>query len=130
MNALTGFLQHAGRGIGLGVAWLAAYVLARLLIEGDAVEGTARVVVALIPLLPFAMLLWWVQRGLRDMDELHRKVNLEALAVSYPIAILMIMVMGLVDLAIGIPVAHFHKAWVFLMLLYFTALWVAWRKYL
>lgn len=130
MNTLVTFLRHAGRGLALGVLWVITYAGAHLLIEGDAVEGPARLVVACGPIVPFALLLHWVARGLADMDELHRKVNLEALAVSYPIAILMIMVMGLVDLAIGIRVEHFHKAWVFLMLLYFTALWLAWRKYL
>jgi hypothetical protein len=106
--------------ITLCVLWVGTYIGARMLLEGQG-QGTAlRVVVALVPVLPFAGLLWRVIGGIRQMDELERRIQLEALAVAFPLAILMMMVLGLLELAVELSPDDwsYRHLWPFLFVFY------------
>jgi len=86
--------------LALCALWVGTFFGARVLLEGEGLGTTLRIALALVPALPFAALLWRVIRGIRQMDELERRIQLEALAVAYPLAILMMMVLGLLQLAV------------------------------
>jgi hypothetical protein len=88
--------------IALCMLWVGTFFGARVLLDGDGPGTTARVALALIPVVPFAALLWRMIGGIRRMDELERRIQLEALAVAYPLAILMMMVLGLLQLAVDL----------------------------
>jgi hypothetical protein len=55
--------------------------------------------VALAPVPVFAWLIWSVVRGIRALDELERRIQLEALAVAFPAALLIVFTAGLLHLA-------------------------------
>jgi 4-hydroxy-3-methylbut-2-enyl diphosphate reductase len=61
------------------IIWVLTYLLARWLLDGNGFQGGLRIVVALVPILPFAFFLVLMITGIRQLDELHRKVHLEAL---------------------------------------------------
>lgn len=94
-------------------------------------EPWLRVVVALIPVGPAVLLLWFIISGIRSMDELERRVHLEALAVAYPLAILLLMTLGLLQLAVPLSPEDwsYRHVWVFLPIFYFMGLTIAWRRY-
>jgi hypothetical protein len=85
-----------------GGLWLALYFIARFALESPALEGWQRVVVALLPVPVFAWFLWaaghWTQRA----DELERRIQLEALAIAFPLTVLLVMTLGLLQLAIDL----------------------------
>ena len=87
--------------------------------------------VALTPILPFAIFLVLMIGGIRQMDELHRKVHLEALAIAFPLAMLLLMLLGLLQLAIPLSPDDwsYRHVWFFLPMFYFLGLAFTWRRY-
>jgi hypothetical protein len=114
-----------------GLVWVLVYLLTRRLLDRDQLAEGLRVVVALAPMIPFAFFLAFTLAGLRSMDELHRRVQLEALAVAFPLAILFFMMLGLLELAIPLSPEDwsYRHTWTYLPLFYFIGLAIAWRRY-
>ena len=117
----------------VGAIWILLYFGARALLEKPPGEfGTAaRVVVALAPIPAFAAFLWLLIRGVRSADEFERRIHLEALAVAYPLAILLLMTLGLLQRAIELKFEDWSYAhvWIYLPLFYFLGLALARRRY-
>jgi hypothetical protein len=70
-------------------------------------------------------------QALRDLDELERRIQLEALAIAFPGALLLIMTLGLLQLAIPLSPADwsYRHIWPFLFLFYFLGLALTRRRY-
>jgi hypothetical protein len=113
-----------------GVSWIAIYALSRWLLES--VNGQAlRVAIALLPTAVFAWFLWTWVTGVARMDELERRIELEALAFAFPISIIFFATLGLLDVALplsqdGLSV---RTVWLMMPMLYYIGLWRAQRRY-
>ncbi len=118
-------------GIGTVSAWIFAYFGARGLLESYAMGTWWRVAVALLPIVPFAILLLGIIRGIRQMDELQRRIQLEALGVAFPLTILLLMTLGLLQLAIRLKPEDwsYRHIWPFLFVFYAVGLVIAKRRY-
>jgi hypothetical protein len=114
-----------------GVLWGVTYIAARLALELD-LPSRARLLIALAPVLPFLLALVGVVRGIRSMDELHRRVHLEALVLAFPLTLLFIMTLGLLELAVGLSPDDWSYRHIlpFLVMFYAFGLWRAWKRYL
>jgi len=86
-----------------------------------------RFLVALLPILPFAAFLYLVVKGQRGMDELELRVQMEALAMAFPLSVLFLMVFGLVGQALDLALER--HVWFYLPLFYFAGVALAWRRY-
>ena len=116
----------------LATVWVVTFLGARLLLDRDLDLPTwAKFGAALAPVIPTALFLRAVIRGVRNLDELHRRVHLEALVVAYPLAILLLMTLGLLELAIDLPSDDwsYRHVWPFLVLFYIAGIAVSWRRY-
>ena len=113
------------------VTWVLVYLIARGLLDNQQLNQGLRVVVALAPIVPFAFFLVSILASIRQMDELHRKVHLEALAIAFPLAMLMLMLLGLLELVIPLPPEDwsYRHVWSFLPIFYFLGLAFTWRRY-
>jgi hypothetical protein len=111
--------------------WGVTYVAARLALELS-LPPRLRLLVALAPVVPFVFALVSVVRGIRSMDELHRRVHLEALVLAFPLTLLLIMTLGLLELAIGLSPDDWSYRHILPLLIVFYAfgLWRAWKRYL
>ena len=114
-----------------GIAWLLVYFGCRFILDRLALPDGVRIAVALLPAIPFTIFLVCAIANVRAMDELHRRVHLEALAFAFPVGVFVLMILGLLQLVI-----HFHPqrfnfrdAWPILCLLYFIGLALSWRRY-
>src|SRR6476659_1036563 len=78
--------------------WILSYFAARLILKamGEPTAQWSRLGVALLPLVPFILFLVTFIRAIRKADELERRVQLEALAIAFPLALVLIMVLALV----------------------------------
>lgn len=114
-----------GLVISTGLTWALVYLLTRRLLDSDQLSDGWRILVALAPLVPFAFFLAFTLAGIRSLDELQRRIQLEALAIAFPLAILFFMMLGLLELAI--PLAS--QDWSYLPLFYFIGLAVASKRY-
>jgi hypothetical protein len=115
------------------VLWAATFVGARAALdkERDLQPTSLRVAVALLPVLPTALFLWCIVASVGSLDEMQRRIHLEALVIAFPLAILLLMTLGLLQLAIPLPEEDwsYRHIWAFLPLFYFVGLAFAWRRY-
>ena len=114
-----------------GIAWLIVYFGCRFILDQLALPGGVRIAVALVPAIPFTFFLVCAIVNVRAMDELHRRVHLEALAFAFPIGVFVLMILGLLQLVIDFHPQRFNfrDAWPILCLLYFIGLALSWRRY-
>ena len=125
--------SQSNRALAAIVLWGVSYIAARAALDVDLhLEPTwLRLAAALLPVAPTAFALWAIAVGLRESDELQRRVHLEALAIAYPLAILLLMTLGLLELAIGLKPEDwsYRHVWIYLPMFYFAGLVIAWRRY-
>jgi hypothetical protein len=115
-----------------GLLWGSTYVLSRGLLELlPGTDRTVRVLIAVAPLPLFVWFLWIWMKGLGAMDELQRRIELEALAFAFPICVVLLMTLGLLELAIPLNPDDwsYRHVWAMMPALYFAGLWRAKRRY-
>jgi hypothetical protein len=136
MNALsTSKPNHRTTGdwkvFGVFVLWAVIYLVARVLLELEAQPPWVRIAIALTPVPVFAWVLWNVSKAVEAMDELERRIQLEALAFAFPMTLLLVMTLGLLELAVGLNPDDwsYRHIWPILFALYFAGLVLARRRY-
>jgi hypothetical protein len=113
------------------VLWIVVYMFARFALKHVDMELWGRVLIALAPVLPFAWFLVCFIGIVRNMDELQRRVHLEALAIAFPLTVLLLMALGLLELVVPLSPADwsYRHVWALTPLFYFGGLAFAWRRY-
>ena len=117
--------------IAVGITWFVAYWGARAVLENPNLAVGLKVAAALIPVPIFALFLLLFIRLIRTMDELERRIQLEALAIAYPLAVILLMTLGLLQRAVQLPFEDWSYAhvWMYVVIFYFLSIpWVA-RRY-
>lgn len=111
--------------------FLVLYLVARVALKQPDLSQPLRVTVALLPIPVFALFLFSFIRGLKDLDELERRIQLEALVIAFPLAILLIMTLGLLELAVPLSPENwsYRHIWPFLTIFYFIGLAIARKRY-
>ena len=114
-----------------GAAWFAAWFAARIILESTTVPTWARVAAALAPTPLAGAALLTIIRGARELDELEQRIQLEALAFAFVLAVLLLMTLGLMELAITLNRDDwsYRHVWAMLPMLYFGGLVVARKRY-
>lgn len=112
-------------------AWIGTYVAARYSVELAPAGSALRVLIALAPIVPTVLVLWLIWRGVRSLDELHRRVQFEALAVAFPLCLVLLWVLGLLELAIDLDKSNwsYRHVWAMVPMFYLIGLALAWRRY-
>lgn len=122
----------SGRSLlAVAIVFALTYFASRGLAEGWQAAPALRVAVALAPAIPLVLLLVMFGRAVRSMDELHVRVNLEALAVAFPVILLLIFVLGALELVITLNRDDwsYRHVWQMGAIIYFACLAYAWRRY-
>ncbi len=111
--------------------WALCYIGARLVLEIGGLSWWTRAGIAAMPIPVFAWVIWSVFKGVAQMDELQRRMQLEALAFAFPMTLLLIMTLGLFELAIGLNTDDwsYRHVWPMLFLFYFVGIVRAKRRY-
>ena len=119
------------KGFGVFLLWGVVYMAARGLLELQTLGWWARLAIALAPVPMFAWVLWTVSKGVAAMDELQRRIQLEALAFAFPMTLLFVMTLGLLEIAIGLNPDDwsYRHVWPMLFVLYFAGIMRAKRRY-
>jgi hypothetical protein len=122
-----------GRNAGLAVAvWVALFFVARFTLELDTLSTPVRVLVALLPLPAFVWFLWAFVTGVGEADELERRIQLEALAVAFPLTLLLVMTLGLLQIAVPLNPDDwsYRHIWPLIYVFYLFGLMRARKRYL
>ena len=117
--------------VAAGALFAASYVGAAMALKSLEMSSGVRIAVALSPLPFFAAFLVAELRVLRRVDELERRIQLEALAIAFPAAVLLLMALALLERAIPLSPQNwsYRHVWSFLPLIYFAGLGIARRRY-
>ena len=112
------------------IVWALLYFGARVLLE-TVEQGWLRVALSLAPLPAFAWFLRDFVRYLRGLDELEQRIQLEALAIAFPLTLMLIMTLGLLQIAVPLSADDwsYRHIWPFLSVFYLVGVTIARRRY-
>ncbi len=113
------------------VALLAAFILSVLMIDKLHPSTLGSVAISALPVTAFTWFIVTVVRDIRQLDELQRRIQLEALAVAYPSAVLLVFALGFLERA-GIVFPGFtnlRDVWPLTILPYWVGMAIATRRY-
>lgn len=118
--------------LALLLGWLVLYFGVRFYLEANpGMARTARIAIAFIPAPVFAAFLVQYIRRLRGADELERRVQMEALAVAFPLGLVLLMTLALVQRAVELSFQDwsFNHVWPYFVLFYLIGLVISRRRY-
>jgi hypothetical protein len=118
--------------LALLLGWLVLYFGVRFYLETNpGMARTARIAIAFIPAPVFAAFLVQYIRRLRGADELERRVQMEALAVAFPLGLVLLMTLALVQRAVELSFQDwsFNHVWPYFVLFYLIGLVISRRRY-
>ncbi len=128
----TRFPSDGAVVLGLCVLWLVLYFGVRLYLEAhpDMPDGQ-RLALAFIPTPVFAAFLWRFIQGIRSADELERRIQLEALAVAFPLGVLLLTTLGLAQRAVELKFEDwsYNHIWPWFAFFYLFGIVLARRRY-
>jgi hypothetical protein len=123
---------RGGAVLGLLLLWLALYFGVRFYLEAhpELSEGV-RIGLALVPMPVFMAFGWSFIRSLRGADELERRIQLEALAVAFPLGLLLLTTLGLMQRAVELNFENwsYNHVWQLFAVFYIAGLMFARRRY-
>jgi hypothetical protein len=102
-----------------------------MVLESTGVPVWARIAAALAPIPLAGAALLTILRGARELDELEQRIQLEGLAFAFVMALLLIMTLGLLELAITLNRDDwsYRHVWAMLPLFYLVGIVLARRRY-
>ena len=111
--------------------WIGCFLGALLLLKYADLSLPLRIAVALLPVLPFVFFVRRFITHLRNLDELQRRVHFEAFAIAFPLAILLLMTLALLERAhlVAPEKWSYEQVWFYLPLFYLVGLAISWRRY-
>jgi hypothetical protein len=114
-----------------GAAAIVTYFGARLVLEMHQLPVAWRLTAALVPVPVFAWLLYELVRGARELDEMQRRIHLEAVAIAYPVVVMLLMTLGLVELVVPLNRDDwsYRHVWQMQSIIYLLGLFMAKRRY-
>ena len=113
------------------VLFAGLYLVALLATETTVIPRPIRLAIALLPVPAFGFfLVEWI-RSIRRLDELERRIQLEALAIAFPLSLMLIMALGLIQRVMQLNPLDwsYRHIWPFLIAFYFFGLALARRRY-
>jgi hypothetical protein len=118
--------------LALLITWLVSYFAVRLTLEATpALPSGARLAMAFIPTPLFALFLWNFIKSIRAADELERRIQLEALAIAFPLALVLITTLGLAQRAVTLSFQDwsYNHVWPMLAVFYLAGVAIARKRY-
>src|SRR4051812_39465491 len=111
--------------------WVGSYLIALALQKYLVLPTALQIAVALIPVAPFVFFVQRFIAHLRNLDELHRRVHFEALAFAFPVAMLLLMTLGLLERGHLLSAENwsYRHLWYYLPLFYLIGIAISWRRY-
>lgn len=115
------------RGLLLFLLGLAAYgatlIGSQHLLAGGIETHTARILIALAPMLPAAFICGVVVRSIRHLDEMQRKLQFEALALAFAGTALITFGYGFLE-GVGFPRISMFAVWPLMGTIWFVSVMV------
>jgi hypothetical protein len=128
---MTAVSPKRSAALALGILWILSYASARFGLKFLDLGTAGKLLLVAVPVIIFAFAIEAVIGAIRTLDELDRRVHLEALAIAFPLSMLLLMALGLLELVIDLPPEDwsYRHIWPFLTIFYFVGLAFARKRY-
>jgi len=120
------------RVVGLLITWLLSYFVVRFTLEASPdLAPRVRLAMAFIPTPLFALFLWNFIQAIRSADELERRIQLEALTIAFPLGLVLLTTLGLVQRAVELNFQDwsYNHVWPMFAVFYLAGMVIARRRY-
>lgn len=131
MPQAKGSIWRSGSVIS-GIIWLLTYFGVRAAVESpERFSQPVLIAIVLVPVIPAALFLYYFITEMRQADELQRHIQLEALAFAYPLTVLLLITLGLLQLVIDLNPADwsYRHVWQLVVVFYLAGIGIATRRY-
>ena len=115
---MTKFGKYAFELGGALAAYILCLVLSLRLLSAGGQSEPVRLAITLLPMLPGIAICWVVLRALRRLDELARKIQLEAIGIAFAGTALVTFSYGFLE-NIGLPSLSMFVVWPLMAALWF-----------
>ncbi|WP_294390912.1 hypothetical protein [uncultured Sphingomonas sp.] len=125
MFTMRTYLKELAAGMGLYLALLAATIVA---VHRWPVHGGTLIVLLLVPMIGIAAVAVAVLRGLWRMDEMQRRIQMDAIAISFLVTAVVTLGWGFAQLG-GAPRLHPFAVWPIMAVSWMAGLPIARRRF-
>lgn len=99
-----------------------------LLKDPEGLGTGLRIVITLLPVIPAALMCWAIVRQLRTLDEMHLRIQFEALGFAFAASALLTFSYGFLE-NVGFPHVSWTCVWPVMGLMWIIGLALARRRY-
>lgn len=85
-----------------GILWAVTYILCLLVLKESDPSNTFGIILSFIPAIAFVLFIYNFIKGVGAMDEVERRIQLEAAVWGFTLGLLLLMILGLLDLVITV----------------------------
>ncbi len=122
-------LRSAGATLGLSLLAAALMIVSSLIIKRDPSSEAVKVLAAAMPIPAFLAMFWVMVRAARRLDELHIRIQLEALAATVIAVSAIVVAYGQFARIHYVPAAELWLAWPIIAFTYPVCYLFALRRY-
>jgi hypothetical protein len=85
-----------------GLLWAIVYIGCLLIMKKTAPTKTTGIILSFMPTVTFAFFIYYFIKGVGSMDEVERRIQLEAAVWAFTLSLLLLMTLGLLDLVVSL----------------------------
>jgi len=83
-----------------GILWAVVYMACLLVVKKLEFSKTSGVILSFLPTITFVLFIYNFVKGVGSMDEVERRIQLEATVWGFTLGLLLLMTLGLLDLVV------------------------------
>ena len=113
------------------VLWAVVYIGCLLIVKKSDPSRAWGVVISFLPTITFGMFIYNYIKGVGAMDEVQRRIQLEAVVWAFSLGLLLMMTLGLLDFVVTLKKEDWGYTHIipYLFLFYFFGIFISRRKY-
>ncbi len=113
------------------VLWVVTYSISLLSLKKLSLDTTTGIILSFLPVVTFALFIYHTIKGVASMDEVQIRIQMEAAVIAFSLGLLMLMTLGLLDLAVPLNKEDwgYRHLIPYFALFYFVGLFISKRKY-
>ncbi len=113
------------------ILWAVVYIACLLLVKKSEPPKTLGIIISFMPTITFALFLHNFIKGINSMDEVERRIQLEATVWGFSLGLLLLMTLGLLDFVVILNKEDWGYTHLipFFFVFYFLGIFISRRKY-
>ena len=114
-----------------GILWAVVYIVCLLIVKKFEPSKTLGFILSFIPAIAFVLFIYNFIKGVGSMDEVERRIQLEAAVWGFTLGLLLLMTLGLLDLVVSLNKEDwgYRHLVPYFIVFYFFGIFISKRKY-